>query len=818
MIHRRLLTSAALAALLWTPVATAQTQRPVPTPTPRQTPAPSPRPSPNADQRYSMAWYLNHGDYASAAELAEIHNRDEYYRANVLNYSAYYALVEFGGPIESGQVVTAMSQFEDRAGYILTIADLPPPQRNQGAGAAQSSLLYTGGMATLNDFAYQQRGRIDAIQALQREARATGDTSLIARTGQLYLQAQQTMDNIRIVQEIDSRYRGHFPSESIARTYIAAREAAIDDIATLNDRRIPVVGTNGQLATFREIANGIESELTPYRANAGRNQNPLTFAADDLVSETLVRQAQRFRGPQGGGDGPEAAARRSGFQGRQDPVLRPGSPENQQAAQAEARRRAAANSAENDAAIARILAIRQRNEAAYGNTSGADGARQAGSAGANAAREATAGNARPPAPQRAANEPPPQIPTAPDYPTARRRTPAEIAASQAQAAARRAASTTASETQRAAAQAAAREAAERLAMIERARVNDENYRLFQAALRQNAQDSRWAQMIRERFGNGAWDAFANGQVLTVLQLEEIYRDYDLDRSPVIPPARSLSAAGRSLSAAGRSLSAAGTAVVTGFDDYRDPAVQSFYEATRLLTSGRYGPGGQASNAELANAVYNMGDYDIYSDPTGRAGREGGGYILASLYSQQDEYLRYLTANGLSGLDALLAQPFNVLLTWGAGAYDLDLHMTGPTGEGSTDRFHIYYSAPGKLDDFPFAQLIKDCICSSGSEVVLTSALLRGGVYRVSVFNFGDQSATSNVLSNRSNAQLQIVRGGTAVSVGNGTTIEGGRTIATIPVPVGQPGNTWVAAELDPRSGRIRVPGTIVQTDGVNNVP
>jgi len=182
-----------------------------------------------------------------------------------------------------------------------------------------------------------------------------------------------------------------------------------------------------------------------------------------------------------------------------------------------------------------------------------------------------------------------------------------------------------------------------------------------------------------------------------------------------------------------------------------------------------------------------------------------------------DYLSRSIVNGRGGLSALLAQPFNVILTWGQGAYDLDLHMTGPTGLGQTDRFHIYYSAPGSLTAFPFASLIRDCICNAGSEVILTTTLLGGGVYRVSVFNFGDQAANSNNLSNFSNATIQIVRGGVATAQGNGTTITGGRTILTTNVPVGQFGNTWVALELDPRSGRITVPRTIRQSEGSANV-
>ena len=49
----------------------------------------------------------------------------------------------------------------------------------------------------------------------------------------------------------------------------------------------------------------------------------------------------------------------------------------------------------------------------------------------------------------------------------------------------------------------------------------------------------------------------------------------------------------------------------------------------------------------------------------------------------------------------------------------------------------------------------------------------------------------------------VVRGGAAVSVGNGTTIEGGTVVFRGTPTPGQPGNTWVGVEIDPRTGQIR---------------
>lgn len=195
----------------------------------------------------------------------------------------------------------------------------------------------------------------------------------------------------------------------------------------------------------------------------------------------------------------------------------------------------------------------------------------------------------------------------------------------------------------------------------------------------------------------------------------------------------------------------------------------------------------------------------------------GDALTAGKFGDPIKGLRETVVGDRSGLNRLLAQPFNVVLTWGAGAYDLDLHMTGPLGDSAANRFHIYFENPGNLTAQPFAQLIKDCICSSGSEVILTSALNTGGLYRISVFNFGNQAATSSNLSVSSNAQVQIVRGGTTQSVGNGTTIIGGRVIVSATVPTSGAGNTWVAAELDPRNGRITIPRIINQSIGSGGV-
>lgn len=365
-----------------------------------------------------------------------------------------------------------------------------------------------------------------------------------------------------------------------------------------------------------------------------------------------------------------------------------------------------------------------------------------------------------------------------------------------------------------------------------------------------------------------WQSFELGGTIIVAELVPIYDGYDWFNAPVGSSGRSLSAAGTSLSSAGTSLSAAGTSLSAmgsitpssapvgmrvdwgGLDLAGDPVrwsnggqppAGSYAEMLAQLNDPRPSllntnpwadPPWATSYHDLASTLFGPlwsdQPYQVRPDPHGRRGRSSGGPEMANLFDtdldiflrilgSEFDYVRQVLVNDHRGLDRMLAQPFNVLLTWGANANDLDLHMTGPLA-ASTDRFHIYYAARGQLDGQPFAELIKDCICTSGSEVVLTSALNTGsGVYRVSVFNYGDQSDTSTNLADASQAVLRIVRGGTAVSTGNGTTINGGVTLLTVGVPSGQPGNTWVAAEVDPNNGSITSPGIINSSSGSANV-
>lgn len=145
--------------------------------------------------------------------------------------------------------------------------------------------------------------------------------------------------------------------------------------------------------------------------------------------------------------------------------------------------------------------------------------------------------------------------------------------------------------------------------------------------------------------------------------------------------------------------------------------------------------------------------------------------------------------------SVVTTPFYIQTQWGAGGVDLDLHLTGPDGSGT--RFHVYYANTGSTSALPFARLNNDWTGASGSETITVQQLTQGGVYRASVFNYGNQSFTSTNLSTNSGVSLQVINGGTVTNVANGTTITGGTTLTNLTPTPGLAGNTWRAVEINP---------------------
>lgn len=146
-------------------------------------------------------------------------------------------------------------------------------------------------------------------------------------------------------------------------------------------------------------------------------------------------------------------------------------------------------------------------------------------------------------------------------------------------------------------------------------------------------------------------------------------------------------------------------------------------------------------------------------------------------------------------------PLHFLITWGAGSSDLDLHLTGPLGN---DRFHIYFAKYGSLTGVPGAALDNDCVSSSCAEVIRVEQLNPGGVYRASVYNYGDGAGLN--LADQSGVEMMLVRGGTIQPVvgpnDTGSMVTGGDILYRGSPTTGQAGDTWTAFEVDPQSGAV----------------
>ncbi len=154
--------------------------------------------------------------------------------------------------------------------------------------------------------------------------------------------------------------------------------------------------------------------------------------------------------------------------------------------------------------------------------------------------------------------------------------------------------------------------------------------------------------------------------------------------------------------------------------------------------------------------------------------------------------------------------FNILASWGAGAGDLDLHLTGPSA-GST--FHVYYASKGSLTTQPYALLHADDTGSGGSEVITVQQFNQGGLYRASVYNWSNPSTTSTNLSTTSGVSLSVINGGTVASTGGGSKVNGGTVVTSLTPTAGQVGNTWVAVTIDPATGQVTATNQITNTSG-----
>ena len=79
----------------------------------------------------------------------------------------------------------------------------------------------------------------------------------------------------------------------------------------------------------------------------------------------------------------------------------------------------------------------------------------------------------------------------------------------------------------------------------------------------------------------------------------------------------------------------------------------------------------------------------------------------------------------------LPTPFNIAITWGSGAQDLDLYLTVPNGSAQT----VYYGNPGSSTTQPYAFYHYDSTVPNGGEVITVSRWNTGGTYTAYVQDF-----------------------------------------------------------------------------------
>ncbi|MEO0428657.1 MAG: FecR family protein [Pseudomonadota bacterium] len=150
------------------------------------------------------------------------------------------------------------------------------------------------------------------------------------------------------------------------------------------------------------------------------------------------------------------------------------------------------------------------------------------------------------------------------------------------------------------------------------------------------------------------------------------------------------------------------------------------------------------------------------------------------------------------------------------AFDLDLIGTGPTGDGG--RFSVFFANPtGPLgsDGLPVIEL-DDVEGFPGSEVLTLRSFNEGGVTRISVFNFSDQTIGGTTLADQSEAMVSLLQNGLIRRGPGGSMIVDGDLIAQIAPTPGSAGNTFVAFEITPE-GVINAIGTTTDFPNANAV-
>lgn len=151
---------------------------------------------------------------------------------------------------------------------------------------------------------------------------------------------------------------------------------------------------------------------------------------------------------------------------------------------------------------------------------------------------------------------------------------------------------------------------------------------------------------------------------------------------------------------------------------------------------------------------NNGNYDVFELEAGNYTGEisGSGY--------QINYFTILVLGGRTNegqngvVNPLLAGgEMRIVLSWGANPSDLDSHLTGPTSDNSSDRFHVYFGQASSTN----INLDRDDVSSYGPETTTIQQQVEG-LYRYSIHDYSNGGSSSSSAMANSSANVKVYNG------------------------------------------------------------
>jgi hypothetical protein len=163
---------------------------------------------------------------------------------------------------------------------------------------------------------------------------------------------------------------------------------------------------------------------------------------------------------------------------------------------------------------------------------------------------------------------------------------------------------------------------------------------------------------------------------------------------------------------------------------------------------------------------------------------------------------------LTTVTPILPTPFNIAISWGSTAQDLDLYLSSPNST-------VYYGNTGSPTSAAYYHL--DSTVANGGEVITVNNWTTGQTYTAYVKDFTNQTNPNSTVLSTSGVSMQFLKGGSVsiVSVptgGSKAIVTGGTQISATSIPSslqGTVGNNWQAVSINPTTGKITPINTIV---------